>query len=82
MPNRIVCVILILCCFALFGPLSAQAPKKQAFEVATVKPLPSMQSLFEEIQSGKRSQDSLKTTIECQIPGSTSIPSKPRSPNR
>ena len=62
-PNRIVCAILALCCTAFPSSLFAQMPKKPAFEVATVRRLPAMQSLFEEIRSGKRSRNSLKTTI-------------------
>jgi len=61
--NHIVCAILTLCCIAFCTLLFAQMPKKPTFEVATIKPLPSTESLFEEIRSGKRSQDSLKTTI-------------------
>ncbi len=63
-PTRTVCVLLTIYCIASFSSLFAQTPKKPAFEVATVKPIPSMQSLFEEIRSGKRSQDSLKTTVD------------------
>jgi hypothetical protein len=63
-PTRIACAILTIYCVASSSSLFSQMPKKPAFEVATVKPLPSMQSLFEEIRSGKRSQDSLKTTVD------------------
>jgi hypothetical protein len=44
--NHIVGVVLTLCCFTFFSLLFTQTPEKPAFEVATVKPLPSMQSLL------------------------------------
>lgn len=50
--------------FATFGPsLSAQTPPKLEFEVATVKPTPPIQTIVEEIQSGKRNPGSLRSSI-------------------
>ena len=45
--NHIICAVVTFCCFASFSLLFAQTPQKPAFEVATVKPIPSMISLFD-----------------------------------
>lgn len=50
--------------FAMFGTsLSAQTPAKLEFEVATVKPMPPLQTISQEIQSGKRSPGSIGMSI-------------------
>ena len=47
----------------LCSSLLAQTPPTTAFEVASIKPAPSMQTLMMDIQSGKRGIGSLQSTI-------------------
>jgi uncharacterized protein (TIGR03435 family) len=60
-PIRLVCAISAIFCAVLCNSLFAQtqAPAKLAFEVASVKPAPSIVALMQDIQSGKRSATSL-----------------------
>jgi uncharacterized protein (TIGR03435 family) len=57
---RFACALLIVSC----AWLMAQTPKKPAFEVASIKPAPSMASLIMDLQSGKRGIGALQTTID------------------
>jgi uncharacterized protein (TIGR03435 family) len=61
---RFACAILTIFCAVLCSSLFAQTPAKPAFEVASIKPLPSMLTMNEEIQSGKRSMASIKATMD------------------
>ncbi len=61
--NRIACAVLVIACLVFCSLLFAETPAKPAFEVASVKPLPPIQTLMEEIQSGKRSIASVKATV-------------------
>jgi uncharacterized protein (TIGR03435 family) len=58
---RLMCAISAVFCALLCNSLFAQtkAPAKLAFEVASVKPAPSIIALVQDIQSGKRSASSL-----------------------
>lgn len=60
---RIACAILIVVPVGLSLPLFAQTPAKVAFEVASIKPLPPMDKLAQEVVSGKRSYPAFGTTI-------------------
>ncbi len=62
--TRIVCAILIFCCTASCAALFAQTQAKQAFEVATIKPLPPLMTLMQDFQSGKLDIAKLGTTID------------------
>lgn len=57
---HLACAILTLLCASLF----AQTPAKPAFEVASIKPLPPMQSLVADIQSGKLKPGMLGTRVD------------------
>jgi len=60
---HLVCIILVLFGSILCNSLIAQNPTWPEFEVASVKPLPSIKIFMQEIQSGKRSIGSVGTTM-------------------
>jgi uncharacterized protein (TIGR03435 family) len=57
---RFVFAVLVLFC----NSLPAQTPAKSAFEVASIKPLPSLQALIADLQSGKLAVASLAMRID------------------
>jgi uncharacterized protein (TIGR03435 family) len=61
---RFACATIAIFCAVFSNSLSAQTQTKPAFEVASVKSLGSVMALTEEIQSGKRSIASVRTTID------------------
>jgi uncharacterized protein (TIGR03435 family) len=61
---RFLCAVTILFTVVLGGALFAQTAAKPAFEVATIKPAPSLMDLMAEIQSGKRNLGALQTNID------------------
>ena len=64
--TRIVFACLVLYCSSVL----AQTPAKLAFEVASIKPLPSLQALIADLQSGKQlglKLDSRKAPVDMLI---------------
>jgi uncharacterized protein (TIGR03435 family) len=64
---RLGCAILAIVSVLLCNSLFAQAPAKPAFEVASIKPAPTMQTLIADIQSGKRSIASIQTVDATRV---------------
>ena len=61
---RSLCAIAILFSVVSGGALFAQKPAKLSFDVATIKPAPSLGELIAEIQAGKRGTSSLQPNID------------------
>jgi uncharacterized protein (TIGR03435 family) len=61
---RFVFPIFFIYCAALSASLFAQTPTKLSFEVASIKPLPPLMTLAEDLKSGKFDLQKLGTTID------------------
>ncbi len=62
--TRWACVFLVGVCAVISFSLFAQTPAKPAFEVASIKPLPPLENLMQDLISGKGNIQKLGTTID------------------